>query len=123
VPYAKLWPDLIDHIDIVLRVGFVPRVLVLNRDFFAMAQSQVKMKHANNMEAAYKQITAAYQIIFHAINHHKADYVMVSYESLFIRQKDYLGWLLAYLGLELQEPVERISDQNAKYYQGEFEWK
>lgn len=118
VPYARGWPDLIENIDQVIRYGYRPTVLVLNRDVYAMAASQVRTGHAQDIEAAYRCIAAAYKIIFAAISYHKADYLMISYECLFIRQTDYMTWLLKYLGLELLQPVERITDQNEKHYQG-----
>ena len=116
VPYAQRWPDLIEHIDQVMRYDYVPYALVMNRDTNAVAQSQIKVGHSKDLTAAYRSIEAAYKVIFHAINHHNIHYVMVSYESLFLRQSAYLGWLLDHIGLRLQVPVERVIDANEKYY-------
>jgi hypothetical protein len=116
VPYARVWPNLVDQIDQVKRYGYEPIILILSRDVYATAQSQIRVGHAKSLEAAYRSIQAAYKIIFDAITHHNVDYVMVSYESLFVRQSEYLGWLLDYLELELQQPIEQVTDQNGKYY-------
>lgn len=118
VPYAQLWPDLVEHIDQVKRYEYQPIVLVMCRDWHAMAQSQVNAGHSLTAETAYRSIRAAYRTIFDAISQHNIDYVMVSYESLILRQPDYLGWLLCHLGLTLQQPVEQVTDQNEKYYRG-----
>ena len=118
VPYAHAWPNLTGHIDQVLRYEYQPTILVMNRDVYAIARSQVRTGHVRDIAAAYRSITTAYRIIFDAINQMNANYLMVSYESLFIRQPDYLGWLLAHIGLTLESPIEEITDQNAKHYGG-----
>lgn len=116
VPYGGAWPNLQKQTDMVRQAGFYPTVLIMTRDWCATAMSQLHAPHVPDIDTGYEHIELAYLHIFGAVIGRGLPYVMVSYEAL--QRREYLDWLLSHLGLEPQQEIEAIRDENEKWYEG-----
>ena len=106
------WPDVFDLVR-RLSVEHV-RAVVTSRDWFAMADSQLRRDLVSRLEEAYRNIRMAYAVIIGGLNEHGIPFVISSYESL-VAQPAYPQRLLTFLGLPPAE-VE-VYDGNRKWYQ------
>lgn len=112
------WPPFDRHFQLCLAYGYQVSAIVMVRDWFAMAQSQVAHDHthAENLPDAYETMARAYKQLFAALDKHNIDYLIMPYEALVLRPRAVVARLLDHLGLELQYQFEDIYDGDARYY-------
>lgn len=114
-PHAGRWPNLPSIIQRLRDLEYELHTVVTTRDWWAMARSQNNgHQHVSSMEEAFSHIQEAYRLIFLGISVADACYTMVSYESLVLRGRAYLAWLMPHLGLPV--PEIGLYDANAKWY-------
>jgi hypothetical protein len=89
------------------------QVVVVTRDFFALAQSQLNNHHAANMNGAIQDIQKAYRSIFRELTWTGLPFVTVSYESLIMDSEQTQERLCFHLGLTFFGPVP-IANQNER---------
>ncbi len=113
IPHAREWPS-VGALAALLPAERVA-VVVTTRDWFAMAESQVRRGHTPDLDTAHANIRRAYAEIFSELADAGMTYVASTYESL-VREPDYGTRLLRLLGL----PPASIAtyDANLKWYAG-----
>jgi len=110
------WPPLLTLSDKVIAAGYDPVVLIMVRDWYAVARSQMANELAPDYPSAIDQIRHAYLRLFHSLivvsteRGYHLPYCMVSYESV-TADWSALKSLLADLNL-LVPGVMCISDGN-----------
>ena len=118
VPHAHEWPDLSGMVHQLRGLNYTVQVVVMSRDWTAVARSQVAAGHAPDEATALSNIREAWRHIFTHLNLVDVPYVVVNYESLVQRPSAALAGVMALFGLPLPEH-EYIYDGNVKWFQGE----
>jgi hypothetical protein len=103
--------------------GYDVTIVVMQRDWWATARSQVRHGHVQSVSEAMRNLQAAYARIFSQMDigpgprDEDLDYVVVTYESLVRRPQLVAQWLWRHLALDVpvRLPV-MIYDGNAPYY-------
>lgn len=116
LPYAGRWPNLHKIWRVARRCGYRVYVVVMSRDWNAMAQSQVRVGHTSTVDEALRNIRRAYREIFRFVDKVIGwNYILVNYEAM---QRDgYRRWVLHALNLSMYTPFQFVNG-NAKYYGG-----
>lgn len=114
VPYWGEWPDIAHCLFRLTRIGYIPHAVVITRDWYATACSQVANKHALDVELAERQMQRAMRYIYSNLMEAGVDFTWVTYEGLVQRPKATLEWLMERFGLPV--PDIEVHDGNAKYY-------
>jgi hypothetical protein len=111
IPHACEWPSM-RELRALLCTERVQAV-VTTRDWFAMAESQVRHGHTPDVETSHANIRRAYGEIFSGLVDVGVPYVASSYESL-VCERGYGPRLLTLVGL----PPASVAtyDGNAKWY-------
>lgn len=116
MPHGKVFPDISAHIRLLENSGYGVRCVVMHRDFFAQAHSQVAAGHVTCIEQAHLHIRLAYERIYAALAETRCWYVPVTYEALVHYPQRMMNWLLPELGLPVITLPEVITDENEKWY-------
>jgi LPS sulfotransferase NodH len=111
VPHRREWPDIGLLVRLLREQGYEPQAVVMARDWYATARSQLDAGHVADIDMALANLQQAYQHIYQRVSH---CYVLVTYEGLVQRPIQTLAWLMPMLGLPV--PQMRIYDANAKWY-------
>lgn len=121
---ARDWPPFDLHFKLCQTGGYDIVAIVMVRDWFAMAQSQIDHTHAHaeSLLQAIETTGRAYKYLFSALDKHNVPYLMISYDNLVKRPKWVIGHLFGCLGLELQSEIEKIKDGNSKYTKRTPKW-
>lgn len=112
-PNAHEWPDLNKLRDkFFLEYGYETTILVMVRDMWVVAQSQIRNRHVVNEDMAYKHYNQAYEFIFSDIHAGGLNFRIVPYSSL--GRREFLDCLFESLDLQPIKP-ERFVDGDQKY--------
>jgi len=114
VPHAKSWPSVYSWTTGILDQGYSPAFVVINRDWYPTACSQVSHKHVLDMDEAYANIKRAYNLIYSELYSLGYNYTAISYESIVRDPKGSLSKLSNRIRYELNS-ID-IQDQNSKWY-------
>lgn len=109
--FAREW-------QMVMKRGYKPHVIVMVRDWFCMLESQVNtsFKGATNLEQAQRWAEKAYVKLFSALDGAEVPYLIVTFEALQQRPKQFIRRLMASCDLPMPESLEEIYDANEPYY-------
>lgn len=113
VPHRGEWPHVPGYLQQMRDHGYETTVLIMSRDWHAMAISQEAAPHADSAEAALRNIRQAYRHIF---RFPLGPYEIVNYEALTQRPAGTVRYLFQRLGLPVPALIPDIYDGNAKYY-------
>lgn len=117
MPHGLEWLDIGDIIWHLKCLAYTPRVIVTARDWFATGASQIhEQTHAFSPEHSQRKRERAYKDIFAALLLTALPYCVVTYESLVLHYEAVASRLIAWCGLEPQDPLPEIYDGNEKWY-------
>lgn len=91
------------------------RAIVMTRDWWAAAGSQVAASHAAHHDQAVHRLRRAYVQIAHDLDRVDRPWVQVSYESLVQRPEPVVANLADWLGVEYRGLPEPVVDGNTKW--------
>ena len=114
------WPSFyIQDIGQARKHGYDVFGLVMVRDWYCMAQSQVdtEFKPAQHVWQANRWSAIAYTRIFDAFDRLAVPFYIITYEAIIQRPERFVSHLYQDLGLKLAGELEPIYDGNAKYYE------
>ena len=111
--HSSMWPSLKSIVSRCSKEGYRYKIIVINRDWLAMAKSQVHRKHCKNETQAFLNIRKAYTSIYQDIDL-STDYIVISYESLVQRPVAVLKYLAKFTKLDIDYNY-KIVDQNKKW--------
>ncbi len=114
IPHGGHIPNLVEILQRMQQAGYTVRMVVMVRDMFACAHSQVRAGHVQDVVAAMANIINAYRLIATTITRVSCPAHFVPYEAL-ILHPEAIPEMVGCLGLTLDRPVS-ITDENAKYY-------
>jgi hypothetical protein len=116
-PHAREVPDVVAMADRLRLLGYSVQALVISRDWYAAARSQVKAGHVPDVVMAERNLSNAYPYIFRGLAAANCPWRGVSYESL--ASKSTRRALLAALGLRATKEVIELEFQeaNEKHYE------
>jgi hypothetical protein len=106
VPHAGQFPPLCEMVERLRGMGYNVSALVMCRDWYATAKSQVKATHAKTDAQAIENLRKAYAHIYQQLT--GVPFKQVSYEGL-VQRPELTVWRL------LDLPT--IRDENEKWYQ------
>ena len=119
VPHRGEWHDADWMIPELLDDGYAVSIVIMSRDWHAMAISQQQIHTNGDIALALSNIRLAYRCIFNdlVIGHmHDVPYELVNYEAIVMRPAGTLTYLFGRLGLTVPAMVPDIYDGNARYY-------
>lgn len=98
------------------KFGYAVHAVVIVRDWYATAQSQVANGHVKDVATAEAQMRES---LVHILMHlgEQIPFTWVTYEGLVQRPEETLAWLMPRFGLSV--PAVNAVDGNAKYYGGD----
>lgn len=117
-PHRGHWTDFIKWLQSLQGGGYETIYgLIVARDWFATAQSQVKIKLVPSLQVAYLNQRKAYGAIFAGLAAAQIPFLLVSYEHLVQRPEQVVNRVLEAVRLPPLEalPTE-IYDANGKWY-------
>lgn len=116
-PHGGNWPDVANLEHVLTISGYETTAIITNRDWHAMAHSQMKEPYAPEfaptLEVTIANIQKAYTTIFQNLD---IPFYVVSYEALVARPQQGVNALLSMIGLP-QIKGTHIYDGNGKYYE------
>ena len=98
-------------------VGTGTQATVITRDWHAVIESQLRVKHSRSRDESWQRLQKAYPMMFGGLAEHNVPFVVVSYEALVGLGEPYVDHVLRMLNLEPPEAVEDLIDGNGKYYE------
>lgn len=115
-PHAREMPDIVAMADRLRLLGYSVLALVISRDWYATARSQVKAGHVPDVQMAEKNLSNAYPYIFRGLTAADCPWRGVSYESL--ASKSTRRMLLVSLSLGTTKEVDGLEfrEENEKHY-------
>lgn len=118
VPHAHQTPNLVRMVRGLHANAYEVSAVVMTRDWFSTAASQVRMGHVEDRNEADEHIRAAYIWIFSQLSRVGVPFYVISYEALCARPSEIMAHLCAALGLNWEDATitETITDGNSKYY-------
>ena len=115
-PHDQKWPDVGEMTRRLWAAGYEVQVVVIVREHYSVAGSQVAHDYAADRGAAWGRINEALCRIFAALAMTGIPFIVVTYEGLVQRPGKVQNWLIGLLGL-WGKPLVPVSDENAKYYE------
>ena len=116
VPHNREWPPIGSMVIELMAAGYQVHAVVMTRDWYCMARSQVRAGHVDWAGQAYANLRQAYPHIFGSLGRLGVGFTVISYESLVQRPEKVLAVLYQWLDLEPPAELPTIVDANAKWY-------
>lgn len=113
---GRHWPDMTLLRKKVRDLGYVPQAVVMARDEFCMARSQLKAGHVSDMHEAMYNIMHAKERIYTELNKASIAHITITFEGLIYRARQTTTWLLNMLNLPDRGQSAYIYDANSKWY-------
>lgn len=114
-PHGTYWPDTSYYLNALFDNGYNPVLVIVQRDWAAIAASQVRLRLAPNEVEAYIRIKEAYRALAIAHRHKYAHVEYLIYEALVNYQPSPFHTLALRYGLQCSDSV-LVKDGNLKYY-------
>lgn len=115
VPYRQTIPDLHKLITDAWSYTDDVEAVVMLRDMYPSLMSQVKIRHAPDMETARQRTENALCTIFQALGERAVPFLAVTYSGLVNHTPDVVKWVTSELGLDMPEKLESA-------YDGDLPW-
>jgi len=115
-PHARRWPNIEWMVESLRDKGYEVNAVVMCRDWKAQIGSQMGHGHIGMERIGYRNAQIVYPAIFTWLSNLNVPYILVTYEGLVMRPKQYAEYILGFFGLELEEDMVDVYDGNKKYY-------
>lgn len=116
VPHGAKLPDIDSMVEELREKEYEVMAYVTTRDWFCMVESQTG-KHTDEKIESFGNLQIAYPFIFKKLEELEIPFVVVSYEALVERKKEYINKMLGVFGLDHFQEDNFLIDGNAKYYE------
>lgn len=116
VPYGPQMPNLAGMVNQLRGKGYGVRAVVMVRNPFAVAASQVAAGHSVDMGQAFQKQQAAFSFIGEQLGHVRCDFLPLTYETLVARPEELQAEIAAHFELP-EVPNVEVTDENGKYYE------
>jgi len=118
IPHGGIIPDIPTIVNKMEGRGYTVMMVVMVRDPYVMAKSQIRNRHVNDLVEAYANIANAYRLIANYVGTGRVPSFFVPLEALVLHHQA-ARYITSLLGLHLRERVD-IYDPNAPYYEGDI---
>ena len=115
LPHGPVMPDLAGMVNVLRGRGYNVRALVMVRNPFVVAESQVQAGHAVDTGQAFAKQEAALAFVGQQFEHCRCPFLILPYEALVANSDEVQAQLAVYLELPDSPSVE-VYNGNEKYY-------
>lgn len=115
VPHDGKWLSSTSMINRSIAEGYTPKLIIMNRDWAPVIESQVAHKHSKNHIVALGKVRRAYKEIYDGLLSKNVEFLVISYESLVQRPSKVLQQLSSFTKLPINTDY-KIKDGNAKWF-------
>lgn len=115
VPHAGQWISSGFMINRSINEGYTPKLIIMNRDWAPVIESQVAYKHSKDHVTALTKVKRAYKEIYDGLHSRNVDFIVISYESLIQRPSQVLKELSSFTNLPININ-HSIKDGNEKWF-------
>lgn len=110
LPHNRIWPNIVEIIERIRLTGYQVIPIVIVRDRYACARSQVRHKHVETLGEAYDHMNYAAGLILTTLCNYNP--IVIAYEK-FIDSVEYRKDFCSLIGIEL--PKMKFYNANTKY--------
>jgi hypothetical protein len=116
VPHGGIMPDFAGMVNRLRGGGYTVQAVVMIRDPFTTASSQVQTRHSADLEQAYSKQRTALVFILQQLDQCRCPFLHITYETLVQRPAEIQRRIAAFLKLDIV-PQIGVYDGNEKYYE------